>query len=212
MTKTRQEAPDGVFSLHKAAGHLKTINAHKWEVMKGCFKIGLYRQGLMHDLSKYSPTEFIEGCLYYQEGRRSPNNGERESKGYSEAWMHHKGRNRHHYEYWNDYRLPGGGEDSFPVTAVRMPRKYVAEMLMDRIAASKTYQKENYTQHGPLQYLQNGRGRKLMDPETYRELEIMLKILDERGEEELIRFVKDYYLKGFPMESRKKKKEREEQC
>ena len=79
--------------------HFKTITKHKLLVMEGCFKVGLYWQGITHDLSKYSPTEFLVGARYFQ-GTRSPNAAEREAKGYSEAWMHHKGRNRHHYEYW----------------------------------------------------------------------------------------------------------------
>ena len=71
--------------------HLKTINHHKWLVMKHCFKAGLYKQGLLHDMSKYSPTEFWAGVKYYQ-GTRSPNDAEREDKGVSYAWLHHKGR------------------------------------------------------------------------------------------------------------------------
>ena len=93
--------------------------------MKGCFAVGLYRQGICHDLSKYSWTEFRVGAKYYQ-GNRSPNNAEREDIGYSSAWLHHKGRNRHHYEYWVDYStqsIEGG------MAPVPMPRKYVAEML-----------------------------------------------------------------------------------
>lgn len=86
--------------------HLKTINHHKWLVMKHCFAIGLYRQGLTHDLSKYTLTEFLPGAKYYQGGKRSPNNAEREDRGYSQAWLHHKGRNKHHMEYWIDYQ-PG---------------------------------------------------------------------------------------------------------
>ena len=78
--------------------HLKTINRHKRMVMHNCFKCGLYWQGLVHDLSKYSWTEFSVGAKYYQ-GTRSPNDAERESKGYSSAWLHHKGRNKHHLEY-----------------------------------------------------------------------------------------------------------------
>lgn len=79
-------------------GHFKTITAHKLLVMKYCFKIGLYKQGLLHDLSKYAPSEFLVGARYYQ-GTRSPNNAEREDTGVSTAWMHHKGRNKHHFEY-----------------------------------------------------------------------------------------------------------------
>ena len=85
-------------------GHLKTISHHRWLVMCGCFRVGLYRQGLTHDLSKFSPVEFWNGARYYQ-GTRSPNTAEREDKGYSLAWMHHKGRNKHHYEYWTDLSL-----------------------------------------------------------------------------------------------------------
>ncbi len=184
--------------VEKALGHLKTISAHKYLVAKYCFAIGLYEQGLTHDLSKFSPVEFVNGCRYYQQGKRSPNNGEREHKGYSEAWIHHKGRNRHHYEYWTDYRQkPEPGK--YPVRPVQMPRRYVAEMLCDRIAASRTYLKEQYTNHEPLKYFEKGRGKEMMHPQTAKELERMLRILDKRGEADLIRFVRDYYLKGYPM-------------
>ena len=88
----------GVRLLSGAWKHFRTITYHKYLVMKGCFAVGLYRQGLTHDLSKYSPAEFLVGAKYFQ-GNRSPNNAEREEKGYSSAWLHHKGRNRHHYEY-----------------------------------------------------------------------------------------------------------------
>ena len=83
-------------------GHLSTINHHKMEVMRLCFKVGLYKQGLMHDLLKYSPKEFISGVVFYT-GDKSPNTTERRVTGKSEAWLHHKGRNRHHFEYWIDY-------------------------------------------------------------------------------------------------------------
>ena len=90
--------------MMKAWQHFKTITTHKMWVMRYCFKIGLYWQGLTHDLSKYSPTEFLVGMKYYQ-GDRSPNNAEREDTGMSKSWMHHKGRNKHHFEYWIDYGI-----------------------------------------------------------------------------------------------------------
>ena len=83
--------------------HFCTITRHRWKVCSHCFRVGLYWRGLTHDLSKYSPTEFWTGAKYYQ-GTRSPNSYERELYGYSAAWMHHKGRNRHHYEYWDGHR------------------------------------------------------------------------------------------------------------
>mgnify|MGYP007111713731 CR=1 FL=1 len=101
-------------------------------------KIGLYWQGITHDLSKYSWAEFAVGAKYYQ-GVRSPNAAERDEKGYSEAWMHHKGRNRHHYEYWTDMNIATKNYESLP-----MPRKYLVEMVMDRRAACITYQGKNY--------------------------------------------------------------------
>ena len=97
-------------------GHFETITRHKLLVMKYCFACGLYEQGLAHDLSKYSPTEFIPGCIYYQ-GDHSPNEAEREAKGYTSAWLHHKGRNKHHLEYWIDYSTTKAG-----LTGMKIPR------------------------------------------------------------------------------------------
>ena len=87
--------------LHNAWHHFLTITHHKLVVMEGCFQVGLFKQGLLHDLSKYSWEEFKTGVKYYQ-GTRSPNAAEKEEKGYSSAWLHHKGRNKHHFEYWTD--------------------------------------------------------------------------------------------------------------
>lgn len=86
----------------KALGHFKTITKHKWKVMKLCFRIGLYKQGLLHDMSKDSWCEFSTGIKYYQ-GDKSPNSVERRDKGYFLAWLHHKGRNKHHWEFWVDF-------------------------------------------------------------------------------------------------------------
>lgn len=172
--------------LKKAYQHFKTITYHKWLVMKGCFSIGLYRQGICHDLSKYSPVEFMVGVRYFQ-GNRSPNNAEREEKGYSASWLHHKGRNKHHYEYWIDYSskdIEGG------MTPAPMPVRYILEMTMDRIAACKVYNKEKYTQHHPLNYYRKGRQESPLHEKTRRTLELLLMILDRHGEKEMVRFIK----------------------
>ena len=168
----------------KAWGHLKTITRHRFLVMVGCFRVGLIRQGLTHDLSKYSPTEFWEGARYYQ-GTRSPNAAEREDKGYSEAWMHHKGRNRHHYEYWTDMNRQTKCYESVP-----MPKRYLAEMVMDRIAACKTYEGKAYTQASALNYFLKSRERELMHPKTREELEALLRMLSDRGEGETFRSIR----------------------
>ena len=172
--------------------HFKTITWHRWLVRQGCFRVGLYWQGLIHDLSKYSRVEFWTGARYYQ-GVRSPNAAEREEKGYSESWMHHKGRNRHHYEYWTDMS---------PVTRnyepVPMPRKYLAEMVMDRRAACMVYQGKNYTPGSALAYFLSSRERELMHPKTRRELEYILTMLRDQGETETFRYMKQEVLKGKP--------------
>lgn len=159
--------------------------------MKECFKVGLYRQGLLHDLSKYSPTEFLVGCRYYQ-GNRSPNNAEREATGYSKAWLHHKGRNKHHYEYWIDYstkEIKGG------MAPAPMPKKYVVEMLMDRIAACKIYNGKSYTTKDPLIYYSKGKEHAPIHPDTKKLLEELLNMLAEKGEEETVSYIRKAILK-----------------
>lgn len=178
--------------LKKVIGHFTTITRHKILVMKECFKIGLYKQGLTHDLSKYSPTEFLVGCKYYQ-GNRSPNNAEREETGVSKAWLHHKGRNRHHFEYWIDYSVE---KDGNPMTGMPMPRKYIAEMMMDRMAASKIYNGKNYNDHFPLKYYEKGKHHYMMHPQTEKNLVKLLTILDKKGEDYLYRYIRQVYLKG----------------
>ena len=172
--------------------HLKTITKHRWLVLKGCFRVGLYGQGLTHDLSKYSPTEFWIGAKYYQ-GTRSPNAAEREDKGYSEAWMHHKGRNRHHYEYWTDMNRETRRYEPIPI-----PRKYLVEMVMDRRAACMTYQGDAYTQASAWEYYARSRERKIMHPELQRQLEFLLMMLRDQGEEETFRYIRENVLKNKP--------------
>ena len=179
--------------------HLKTITHHKRLVMEGCFRVGLYWQGLTHDLSKYSPTEFCNGAKYYQ-GVRSPNAAEREDKGYSEAWMHHKGRNRHHYEYWTDLDRKTKCYAPLP-----MPRKYLVEMVMDRRAACMTYQGKNYTDASALAYFNRGHETYQMHPQTREELRYILTMLAEKGEKETFRFLKEVVLPGKPFLPEKEK-------
>ena len=176
----------------KAWQHFKTITHHRWLVRQGCFQVGLIWQGLTHDLSKYAPTEFLVGAKYYQ-GVRSPNAAEREEKGFSEAWIHHKGRNRHHFEYWNDMDLETRRYESVP-----MPRKYLAEMVMDRIAACKTYQGKAYTDSSALTYFQRSVDRELMHPSTRRELAFLLTMLQDQGEKETFRYIRKHVIPGKP--------------
>lgn len=172
-----------------AWGHFKTITRHRHQVIKHCAKAGILFQGLFHDLSKYSPTEFIPGAKYYQ-GTRSPNEAEREAYGYSKAWIHHKGRNKHHFEYWTDY-----SPVSKKLEGVKMPINYVKEMFCDRVAASKIYMGDTYSDDAPLQYFLKAKKTRMIHPETSDLLEKLLRMLSEKGEEETfayIRSLKDY--------------------
>lgn len=117
--------------------HLKKIFIHKWWVFYYCCRCGIIWQGIKHDMSKFSPTEFIESIKYYQ-GNRSPIDACKEENGYSMAWQHHKGRNMHHYEHWTDNYDSG-------TTYIIMPFKYALEMLCDYIGAARAYMGKDFT-------------------------------------------------------------------
>lgn len=168
---------DGKITLKKIIGHFKTITRHRHTVIAHSRRAGILFQGLRHDLSKYSPTEFIPGARFYC-GDRSPNEEERALYGYSAAWLHHKGRNRHHFEYWSDYNVKT--KEFGPVP---MPPKYIAEMFCDRVAASKIYQGKKYTDKHPLEYFVRSKGRRPIDPNTSDIIEGLLRTLAEDGED-----------------------------
>lgn len=165
-------------------------------VLEGCFKIGLYKQGLLHDMSKYSPTEFWVGCKYYQ-GYMSPNNAERMDKGYSAAWLHHKGRNKHHLEYWIDYDISRSNDKTHSALAgMKVPVRYACEMFIDRVSASKNYQKKAYTDRSPLEYYDRSIDHYLIHEDTAALLELLLNMLALKGEKETFSFIKTKILKG----------------
>lgn len=173
-------------------GHLKTITKHHNLVCGYCIRAGLIRQGLFHDLSKLSPQELFVGMKYYQ-GTRSPNNAEREATGVSKAWLHHKGRNRHHYEYWIDYDL----KSPYGLGGARMPRRYVAEMIFDRVSASRVYLGDKYTDDAPLQYFLKSKDRCwFIHEQTKKEMEHLLRMWSLKGEAYTIRYIRCVYLKN----------------
>ena len=146
---------------NKAFKHFKTICKHKYYVGKYCFIAGIPLRGILHDLSKFSPTEFIESVKYYQ-GTRSPIDACKEVNGYSKAWLHHKGHNRHHYEYWQDNFDNGG-------TSLKMPFKDACEMLCDYLGAGQAYMGDNFTFEGEWQWWLNKINKPIaMHPKTKR--------------------------------------------
>ena len=164
--------------------HFRTITKHRHKVIAHCFKAGIGFQGLFHDLSKYSPCEFIPGAKYYT-GTRSPNVAERELLGYSSAWLHHKGRNRHHFEYWEDFSIK-----EQRVVPVKMPLKYAAEMFCDRVAASQIYLGDKYTDASAWEYYQRSKDHYLMHPETRALLEKLLRMVRDLGRERTFAYIK----------------------
>ena len=154
-------------------GHLRTVQKHRTMVRKLCFKCGLYWQGLTHDLSKYSPIEFWRGVKYFT-GTASPHTGERAEYGYSEAWLNHHNRNKHHAEYWVDI-VEG---KSAPI---KMPLKYLIEMVCDRVAASMIYLGDKYTDSAPWDYYISHFCENELNGGTRAELEGYLIYIRENG-------------------------------
>ena len=160
--------------------------------MMYCFRARLYRQGLFHDLSKLSPQEFLVGAKYWK-GTESPNNSERKDTGVSLAWLHHKGRNKHHFEYWIDYM---GRSDPRTIGGARMPRRYVAEMVFDRVSASRTYQGEAYTDRSALDYYLRSKDKLwFVHKDTREQMEFLLTMWAEKGEDATVAYIRDVFLR-----------------
>lgn len=132
---------------NKIIGHINTVFTHKRWVAYYCFKCGLYWRGIKHDLSKFSPIEFWESIQYYT-GTRSPIDACKEAKGVSYAWMHHKGRNSHHYEYWVDNLDKGG-------IPVMMPFEDSVEFICDSLGAARAYMGKDFTFFKELKWWMN---------------------------------------------------------
>lgn len=170
----------------KLIKHFITITKHRNMVMKFCFKAGIPWQGLLHDLSKYSSAEFWIGVKYYQ-GNRSPNDRERELFGYSSAWLHHKGRNKHHYEYWLDFN-----KALRTVAPVDMPDKYIKEMFCDRLAASIIYRKENFTNSCLSEFYNREKAFFMMHVNTQAKLEKLMLMLENGGQKEVFKYMREH--------------------
>lgn len=167
-----------------AIKHFITITKHRHKVMRYCFSLGLYAQGLKHDLSKYSFSEFIPGAKFYQ-GTSSPIAMERKVKGYSLAWLHHKGRNKHHFEYWMHY-----SQSQQRVIYIKMPIKYVKESICDRIAATEVYYKKNYNDSLPLEYFLTKNEGQGMHKETAAKMQQWLTLVKDLGRKKAFKIIK----------------------
>ncbi|AXF52451.1 MAG: hypothetical protein [Caudoviricetes sp.] len=150
--------------------HFKKICIHKYWVGYYCFKAGIPLRGILHDLSKFSPTEFIESIKFYR-GDRSPIDACKEERGWSKAWQHHKGRNRHHYEYYYD-NIDNGGNP------IPMPYNDAVEMLCDYLGAGRAYMEKSFTYQKELEWWENKISKPVaMHPSTFNFIDYMLQSL-----------------------------------
>lgn len=176
--------------MGKCWRHFKTVSTHKWEVFKECKACGLFWQGLTHDLSKFGIVEFASSARYFQ-GNRSPIEAEKEAIGYSKAWLHHKGHNKHHWEYWTDFAEDG------TIIANKIPVKYVIEMVCDWIGAGKAYSKEKWTQAEPLNYYIKVRKGRHFHTDTEVLLMVMLGIINDEGLEAFHKYARQMLKSGY---------------
>ncbi len=164
--------------------HLKIIRTHRKYVRKACFKMGLFLQGLTHDLSKYSITE-LKICKYYT-GKKSPHQVAREQLGYSPSWIHHYHTNKHHFQYWWDEDEEG------KIIPMKMPYKYVIESFCDMLGASKAYNPDNWKPEMLLNYWETKcKGKRIQHPASEEFLDKMIKNLVTCGEEAFFEWYKN---------------------
>lgn len=154
--------------------HLKTVLKHKWIVFRECKACGYLWQGIIHDLSKLGLVEFASSAKYFQ-GNRSPIDYEKECCGYSLAWLHHKGCNPHHWEYWTDFDSEGN------IIANKIPYKYVVEMVCDWISAGMVYSGGNWTQSDTLDYYYKVRDGRHFHKDTEKLLVELLETIRDSG-------------------------------
>ena len=176
---------------NKYIKHFITITKHKWYVMRFCFKCGLYRRGILHDLSKYGLTEFFASAKYFQ-GTSSPIDAEKKENGYSIAWQHHKGHNPHHWEYWID------NLGTYKNTPCKIPYHYVIEMICDWLGAGIVYSKQrpNYDKgyDEPLKYYNKCKNERIFHKETQDLIEYFLNVIKEKGINEFCKQTRDLYI------------------
>lgn len=151
--------------------HLRKIQTHRKWVRHYCFLAGIPWRGLTHDLSKYSPTEFWESVRFYV-GTSSPINEAKKVQGYSRAWLHHRGRNRHHWAYWADNFSEG-------LIVHMMPKNDFVEMVCDFLGAAHAYSNGKFSFEKELEWWKHERDGdcKAMHPRNKLMLDIILSDL-----------------------------------
>lgn len=125
----------------KYVKYLKYVLRHKWYVMIECFRFGLIWRGIMHDMSKLRPSEFIPYANFFY-GNGNDIRSRRDKSGYYKptdtgdkefdfAWLFHQKRNSHHWQWWV---LP---EDGGGLKVLEMSDVAILEMVCDWLGAGK---------------------------------------------------------------------------
>ena len=176
-------------------GHLKTVLLHKYWVFRYALAAGIPFRGLLHDLSKFSPAEFGQSVRYYT-GSRSPIHYAREANSFSTAWLHHRGRNRHHFEYWIDNTARGG------LIAVPMPFPCALELICDRLGAARAYRKKDFSIGEQLQRFDlEIAPSPMIHPQTKQFIRLMFTELaaapDRRAEKAVFRRAREIYRQAW---------------
>lgn len=159
-------------TFKKMWNHLRTIQTHRKWVRRYCRWAGIPWRGLVHDLSKYSPTEFFESARYWT-GVSSPIEEAKKDKGFSKAWLHHRGRNPHHWAYWADNYSEG-------LTIYPMPKNDFVEMVCDFLAAGQAYKKSQFSYTGERTWWikESQKGCKAMNEKNKHMLDIIFADLE----------------------------------
>lgn len=131
--------------MNKYIQHLYTIGIHKWYVFKVCKDLNILWRGITHDMSKFSYQEFIPSARYFHKGV-SPLKVMKIKDGYCLAWNHHKGVNRHHWEWWLDCTEGN-------LYSICPEWKDILEMFADWVGAGIAYNSGKFYQEEPLNYL-----------------------------------------------------------
>lgn len=176
-------------TLRKTWKYFMTVCRHKAVVFHECHACGITWQGIVHDLSKFSRDEFISSAKYYCEDK-SPHYGDAEENGYSLAWLHHKGCNKHHWEFWTDFN-----EEDGSIKVNKIPYNYVVEMVCDWIGAGKVYNKDKWTQSSPFDYYRKVRSGRHFHADTEGLILRFLRCIEEKGLDEFHRMAKSVYTK-----------------
>lgn len=183
-------------TLKKIFGHLKTIHTHRKWVRHYCFLAGIPWRGLTHDLSKYSPVEFWESVKFWC-STRSPIEIAKENQGYSLAWLHHRGHNRHHWEYWYDDFEKGG-------IARLIPKKDFTELVCDYLGAAHAYEKQGFSFAHELHWWKTKRDKvkmnklniKMLDMifSSFAEMEMQDEVYDVFDDKDIEYSIKDGFI------------------